>query len=281
MDTTMTPGRAGATVPPSSAHNRKACKASEPSTLRLEPCEIQLPALGQALGAILAVPSKQVPALLMVHGWDSSQNHYQARAEDFAALGFVCLTFDLRGHGDDDAQSDTVNRADNMQDVLAAYDKLAAHPDVDACSIGMIGTSYGGYLAALATSSRAVRWLALRVPALYEDDEWTLPKAKLNRDELMAYRRQINPFQGNRALSACAAFRGDVLIVGSGADDVVPPPTMKSYVRSFESATSLTYRTIAGADHELSEERMRRTYDSILHEWILEMLLGARAQIGA
>ena len=76
----------------------------------------------------------------------------------------------------------------------------------------MVGSSYGGYLAAILSSLRSVRWLALRVPALYRDEDWPLPKQQLKKYGLADYRRgRVTPDE-NRALAACAAFKGDVLI---------------------------------------------------------------------
>jgi dipeptidyl aminopeptidase/acylaminoacyl peptidase len=68
-----------------------------------------------------------------------------------------------------------VTREDNLRDLLAAYDRLLAHPALDTSAIAVVGTSYGGYLASILTSLRPVRWLALRVPALYRDEEWHTP----------------------------------------------------------------------------------------------------------
>jgi len=48
------------------------------------------------------------------------------------------MTFDLRGHGRDCAQRDKVSRADNLEDVLAAYDALAGWPGVDRSAIAMV-----------------------------------------------------------------------------------------------------------------------------------------------
>ena len=69
----------------------------------------------------------------------------------------------------------------NLRDVLAAYDELVSHPMVDERSIAVDGSSYGGYLAAILTTLRPVRWLALRVPALYQDGGWDLPKKQLRK----------------------------------------------------------------------------------------------------
>ena len=77
---------------------------------------------------------------------------------------------------------------------------------------------------------RPVSWLALRVPALYIDTGWELPKLQLHNDQdLRAYRRNFVATATNRALRACAAFKGDVLLVESEHDDLVPAEVIKSY----------------------------------------------------
>ncbi|MDM0108845.1 alpha/beta fold hydrolase [Variovorax sp. J22R24] len=226
-------------------------------------------------GTIVAAPTS-LPGVLIVHGWDSDQAHYQIRAEDLAALGCVCMTFDLRGHGRRGDLKATVSRADNLRDVLAAFDLLAGQASVDPAAMALIGTSYGGYLAAIASAEREVRWLALRVPAPYPDDGWNVPKQQLDRAAIRAYREKVQPPESDRALAACLAFRGDVLVVGSDCDRLVPREGIASYVRAFQAARSITHRMIAGADHGLSDERSQRTYDALLSGWLTEMILGAR-----
>src|SRR5437899_11886167 len=91
----------------------------------------------------LIVPGTQIPGVLFVHGWGGSQEQYLARARAVAALGFVCLTFDLRGHGGTIAQYETVSREHSLRDVLAAYDVLVEQRAVDPASIGVVGSTYG------------------------------------------------------------------------------------------------------------------------------------------
>ena len=166
-----------------------------------------------SIAGTLLSPSSKVPGILFVHGWGGSQQRDLARAKNITGLGCVCLTFDLRGHEKTYSQRQSVTREQNLNDLLAAYDRLASHPAVDTQAIAVIGSSYGGYLATILTHQRAVRWLALRVPALYWDNEWTVPKFALNREELQSYRRATLSPADNRALAACAEFGGDVLLV--------------------------------------------------------------------
>lgn len=241
---------------------------------RSESVDIQV-ANEQIAGTFLT-PAAKVPGILFVHGWGGSQQRDLARAKGIAGLGCVCLTFDLRGHEKTEVQKQTVTRADNLDDLIAAYDLLASHPATDTSAIAVIGSSYGGYLATILSTLRPVRWLALRVPALYWDDEWDTPKHALDRQRLASYRLTTVRPSENRALAACAAFEGDVLIVESEHDDFVPHPTIMSYRAAFERAHSLTHRILDGADHALSGDRSQKAYTCLLTDWISEMVIGER-----
>jgi esterase/lipase len=223
-------------------------------------------------------PGAALPGVLFVHGWGGSQQQYLARARETAALGCVCLAFDLRGHADTLPQRETVSRESNLRDVLAAYDALVMHPQVDRSSIAVIGSSYGGYLATILTTMRPVRWLALRVPALYMDSGWELPKTQLHKEQdLDAYRRSLIQARDNRALRSCSEFEGDVLIIESQHDNVVPHTVIANYLEAFIKPHSLTYRVLEGADHGLTHTDHQRSYTALLLNWLQEMVFGARA----
>jgi len=233
---------------------------------------------GEHIAGTLIAPATAIPGVLFVHGWGGSQGQYISRARDIAALGCVCLTFDLRGHAKTEPQQESVTREDNLRDVLAAYDRLVEHSAVDKKAVAVVGSSYGGYLAAVLTKLRAVRWLALRVPALYRDADWDLPKKSLHKvADLQAYRRHHVVPKDNRALAACSDFTGDVLIIESEHDDIVPHPTIESYLEACRHARSLTYRVIDGADHGLSDKPAQRAYTALLVNWLTEMVFGARS----
>ncbi|MCO4317997.1 alpha/beta fold hydrolase [Phyllobacterium sp. 21LDTY02-6] len=230
----------------------------------------------QRISGTFAFPDTGMPGVLFLHGWAGSQERDLRRAKDIAALGSVCLTFDMRGHAATLSQQRYVTRGDNLNDALAAYDRLAAHPDIDPDAIAVIGSSYGGYLATILTSLRPVRWLALRVPALYRDADWDVPKYALDKADLAEYRSTIVMPADNNALSVSRRFKGDVLIVSSEHDEIVPHAAIASYRAAFINARSLTARIISGADHALSQPEGQRAYDSLLLEWFREMILGAR-----
>ena len=237
---------------------------------------VEITVEGQHLEGTLLTPASSLPGVLFVHGWGGSQATDLVRAREIAALVCVCLTFDLRGHAGTKSQFESVTRDENLRDLIAAYDALVHHPAVDRSAVAVVGSSYGAYLAALLTEARRVRWLALRVPALYRDEEWEVAKRQLDRDVLAAYRRTSVSFKENRALRACSRYGGDVLIIESEHDDYIPHETIISYRAAFRRAHSLTYRVIGGADHGLSQVEHQHAYTSLLMNWTTEMVLGSR-----
>jgi pimeloyl-ACP methyl ester carboxylesterase len=228
------------------------------------------------LDGTFAIPETGVPGILFLHGWSGSQASDLKRAAEIAGLGCLCLTFDLRGHASTKELRDTVTPRQNFEDIVAAYDLLVNHSFVDKSSIGVIASSYGAYLAPLLSEVRSVRWMSLRVPAIYRDQHWEKPKAKIDRIDLKLFRSaELGPRE-NRALAACATFQGDVLVIESESDDYIPHPTIANYIAAFRCARSLTYRMICGADHGLSDECSRAAYTTLLVNWIKEMVIGAR-----
>jgi len=229
------------------------------------------------IAATLVTPGTLIPGVLFVHGWGGSQEQYQARSRDVASLGCVCLTFDLRGHARTRQQFETVTREDNLRDVLAAYDTLVQRRHVDPSAIAVVGSSYGGYLGTILSTLRPVRWLALRAPALYHDEGWDTPKLDLHKAyDLRTWRQTTVPPTDNRALRACQQFEGDMLLIESELDNIIPRAVLTSYREAATHTRSLTYRCLDGADHGLTSEADQRAYSTVLLAWLKEMIVGAR-----
>lgn len=234
------------------------------------------------LDGTMLMPARELPGVLFVHGWGGSQVHDLGSAKEAAGVGCVCLTVDLRGHAGDAAEAARVSRAQNLADVTAAYDWLANRSDVDQDAIAVVGISYGGYLAALLTSLRHVRWLALRSPAIYKDEGWERPKLELHRDpDLPMYRRRRLAPADNRVLQACAAFRGDVLLIEAEHDEIVPHAVTENYVAAFIKAHTITARVVTEADHAFTGKAAQREYTNVLIKWLTEMITGARSTVAA
>ncbi|MBT3535378.1 MAG: alpha/beta fold hydrolase [Rhodospirillaceae bacterium] len=128
------------------------------------------------------------PAIVMTHGWGGTRSHLNnAYAPQFAAAGFIVLTFDYRGWGDSDSRlvlvekepkpdaeglitvrakpiRNVVDPRAQIRDVISAIDFISGEPSVDAGRIGLWGTSYsGGHVVYLAARDSRVKAIVAQV----------------------------------------------------------------------------------------------------------------------
>jgi pimeloyl-ACP methyl ester carboxylesterase len=212
---------------------------------------------GRSLASTFFAPpaGRPRPGLLFLHGMNSEQTGYRERALAVVdTLGVACLTVDLGGHGKSTGELAEMTPRDHADDVTAAYDALAGRPEVDPTRIGVCGASYGGYLAAVLTGRRDVRQLLLRAPALYDDDLFDQP--------LSVPRRSAGGVAPTIATRNLSTSDRDVLLVESGADEVIPPAVITAYLRACPQARHVI---LPGVGHTLTEPAWRRLFlDEIL-----------------
>lgn len=207
------------------------------------------------------------PALLVLPGWDDhGKDQFDLLDQDLSVQGWHCRRGNLPDASWPAAERACVNREGNLRQVLHDYQLL--HSQERPAAVGVLGFSYGGYMAALLAGMYPFDWLVLRSPAIYPDGDWLVPKEELDKREIDAYRRQVHTPDNNRALGACQAFRGDVLLIQSEHDAVVPPPVAESYAWAFGNARSLVRHMLLGADHQLSHAKWRETYHAIAVQWL-------------
>jgi dienelactone hydrolase len=211
------------------------------------------------------------PSLLVCPGWkDHGKPQYERLRDALEPQGWHCRRAGIPDADWAPRARKSVSRQDSLQQLARDYDALADSPGADSGAIGVLGFSYGAYEAALLTASRSPAWLALRSPALYPDEDWTVPKEALDSDALERYRHlRITPGE-NRALACCAAYRGDVLLIESECDEVIPREVIQNYADAFGRARSFTRRVLAGADHQLTRPAYRAAYHALAVAWLGE-----------
>lgn len=225
---------------------------------------------GQKLVGTLQYPQDvkdKNPAIIMVHGWMSSQKRNVLYAQELNKLGFIVMTFDLRSHGESEGERSTLSREDYMKDMIAAYDFLIKQKGVDRGRIGIIGSSFGSYLAAILTSKREIRWLALRVPANYPDEGFDAPQVKYANAKTTAWRGEKLAPDATVSLRAIGEFKNDILIIESELDDLCPHQTMENYMHAVKDSSKLTHVVMTGADHSIKTEKFRAIFTEIIIDW--------------
>ena len=222
---------------------------------------------GDNLFGTILYPSKlkdKNPAVLFVHGWTSSQKSYIPRAEAVSKCGAICMTFNLRGHGDSGGNIKEFSRKDHLKDVIKAYDFLVSLSKADKNKIGVVGASYGGYLSSILISKRKVKWFVLRAPALYKDNDFNTPTFSLNKEDVRVYRQsKINP-KNNYALKALTRFKNEVVLIECEKDSIVPKQTIQNYEKALKNNKNYSYILLSKADHELSTEEFKKAFIDIL-----------------
>jgi esterase/lipase len=193
-----------------------------------------------------------------LHGWSSDRQGYSFRAEPLSKLGFICLTIDLRGHGESDGKLDEFSRANHLQDAISAYDFLTAQAGVDLENISVVGTSYGGNLAAMLASQRPVKNLVLRAPALYTNKDMDVPTAKLITDREENFFNDMIPESDNMSLSGVKNIHGNFAIIESEKDQIIPHTIIEFYLKA--AGKNAKHIIMKDADHQLSKGEWKKEF---------------------
>ena len=206
---------------------------------------------------------KSCPAVLFIHGWSSNESGYRTRAESLVRLGYICLTFDLIGHGHSSGSIETVTLKENIDAAVAAYDFLASQEGVDNNTISIVGTSYGGYLAAILPSKREVKSLVLRVPAIYADERDTRIKDSKQSMHLASEQART---RDNLALNSISGFDKRILLIEAEHDQVIPHYIIE-LIKKAAKPNSLEHVVVKGADHQFSKPEWQQEFIDLLIRW--------------
>ncbi len=178
-------------------------------------------------------------AALILHGWTGYRGGSSgALAQKLTGLGAASLCVDLPGHGDSDGKRNKISRPSFLRAAEAAYDQLVSVAPNR--KILVVGTSFGGYLAARLVGHKQADALALRVPANYE------------------------PFAD--ALDAVQSFDGPLFVLQAELDEVIPPWMVSDYVLA---AKNVKYVLLDGAPHSISTVPAKLTESNeMLAKWL-------------
>ncbi len=209
------------------------------------------------------------PAIIFIHGWNGNAESNAPYTELLTQKGYICCNFDLPGHGATDTARETLSRKDYLEFVQAQYDELAARNDVDQNNISIFGSSFGGYLAILLSSKRKVSRLALRVPANYKDDGFDDPQTLSTgeNEEIMNWRYEALSKNDTFSLQALSQFSGNILIIESEYDELIPHQAVQNYANVIEREHTLTYTVMKDTSHALDDDESKRKFAQMLYEW--------------
>ena len=139
---------------------------------RMRSEEVTFRNAGVVLHGTLRLPDSPGPhpAVVLVHGSGPATRNVGPFQTFYDRLGVAVLSFDKRGAGQSSGDWSSAGFNQLAGDVVAAVRLLRARPDIDRASIGLSGSSQGGWVGTLAARAAldsigpgAVSWLAVRV----------------------------------------------------------------------------------------------------------------------
>jgi len=138
-------GRTTATTAPPQPSMTSPPEAATPTAPMLESGTVEIPgAEGLTLRGTWTAPAEApAAAVLLLHMYARSRSDWQAFMARLTSAGYASLAIDLRGDGETGGEE---NWELAREDVRAAYQWLAARPEVDSARIAVLGASIGANL---------------------------------------------------------------------------------------------------------------------------------------
>jgi dienelactone hydrolase len=230
---------------------------------------------GQKIAGTLFSPKEwrpKHPGVLIMHGWKSGRKSHASIARKLADIGFASMTFDFRGHGESEGDPENLSRGNFLNDAIAAYETLSHMDGIYPKEMNAIAGSFGAYIAAILSEQKAFHSLVFRVPADYPDEGFETPGLRTSDEATInAWRSSPRSFDSTSALRGIHRFQGDILIVESGADTVVPRETVQSYIDAAPDPKKVSHILMEGAPHTLSgSPTLKDEYEKDVVEWFLK-----------
>jgi len=115
----------------------------------------------------------------------------------------------------------------------------------------MVGSSVGAILAAMASEQRPVRSLVFRAPAAYTPEMMQLSMAGTMTNEGRQF-HEIKKLEDTPAGQAIKMFRGNLFVVASEKDVIIPPAITSGYLDIAKNSNKRELLTIERATHTLT-----------------------------
>ena len=216
----------------------------------MDPKQISIPITGYEIQADWYKGTDQGAVLLTFVGFSSNK----MRNSEFVAnvveqTGLSALVVDLSGHGESSFDLKKTTPAQHLMEAAKAYDWIrATYPNR---TIHVMGTSYGGFMAAYLTRFRAVTKLVLRTPAIYEPKDFYTPHQFIDKITVREYRKDMMAVEKHPLFLQDALQQPATLLIVHGEDKDIPSATSEVYQSKFD-ATVYTAEGFAHAFRDAS-----------------------------
>lgn len=230
--------------------------------------QISIPCISYTLQADWHEGTSVDQIILTFVGFGSSKksNHdFMARITN--ATGVSALVVDLSGHGESPFDIDDTTPAQHLLEATKAYDWVRTqHPN---STIHVMGTSYGGFIAAYLTRFREVEKLVLRTPAIYEPSMFYTEHRNIDKILVREYRHDSEALRRHPLFAQPALGNPSALLVIHGNDSSIPAQTTDVYGDIFQATRYVADGFVhAFRDPSNPRDHMEEYY-RIITDWIV------------
>jgi dienelactone hydrolase len=235
--------------------------------------EVTFPSGDHTIHGSLALPNSSglYPGVIIFHGMTASEEGYTPLVAQLEDSGIAGLAISMRAHGQSTGKFNVETVRGAFNDGLAAYDFLSMQKGIDSKRIGVVGSSVGAVLAANLIANREVASLIFKAPAVYTEEMLDMSMAKIMEREV-AWFSELQDVAATPTGKSIADYNGNLLIVPSEHDDVIPSTITDRLLEVATQAKSKKLITIQGADHPLSDPKWKQEFRDIATEWFKKTL---------
>lgn len=209
------------------------------------------------------------PGVVFYHGRGSSRKRYLEISKRFADRGFVALAFDFRGCGESDGNFPNQTQRMGIDDARAGLNFLL-NQNVDKNRIGIMGTSYGGFVAAILMSEfDYIKSLVLRAPAIFPEEIMDI-----NVDDLRIYSYiERDKWLSSIAYDGISNFKGNLLVIQEEKDEVVKSWIVQNYYDRAINAVNKQLFVQKNAKHSLLDDpKLLEQFYKLTFDWFVKTL---------
>lgn len=229
----------------------------------------------ETLRGTLFIPSGKgpFPGVVFFHGRGSSRKNYLSMAKKLSENGVMSLAFDFRGCGESDGNLSDQTHLMGIEDGRAGLQFLLLQ-NIDRNRVGIEGTSFGGYVAAMILPDfDFVKSVALRVPASYSDREFNTSLESFRALRRKGYFKKRENWIDSSAYKNIAKFSGSLLVIRSEFDETITDEAVNKYYEDAKNAVKRDLYLQKGAGHDFhSDPKGLKLFHEITVDWFLKTL---------
>lgn len=196
--------------------------------------QISIPCPGYNIEADWHEGTSTKRIILTFVGFGSSKkSNFDFMAKLVNMTDMSALVVDLSGHGESPLNVDETVPAQHLLEATKAYDWIRANYPESA--IYVMGTSYGGFMAAYLTRFRPIEKLILRTPAIYEPSSFYTEHRLIDKILVREYRKNTKALKKHPIFLQSPVSDAPTLLVVHGKDKSVPTETTDIYTSAFNA----------------------------------------------